>query len=127
MIKPENIIEKRDKGSYKIRCERCGKVFAKSRIDDRINPICGRCWREDERIKNKERAEAKKKADYDKAFNDGMEYAIEQLIKCDLTIAPCQYVDVPDEFCENKCPGFADDKKEYTDCWINALKKRWFE
>lgn len=59
MIKEENILE-REKGLYfqtvHIRCEKCGDVFIRQKVNARSSPICGKCWRAQESELNRERA-----------------------------------------------------------------------
>lgn len=45
---------------YEYECIRCGEHFFRHTCNDRINPYCGKCCRENERIKARVRAEQKK-------------------------------------------------------------------
>lgn len=45
---------------YEYECIRCGTHFFRHTCNNRINPYCGKCCRENERIKQRERTERKK-------------------------------------------------------------------
>ena len=45
---------------YEYECIRCGAHFFRHTCNDRINPYCGKCCRENERIKAKVKKEQKK-------------------------------------------------------------------
>ena len=45
---------------YEYECIRCGAHFFRHTCNDRINPYCAKCCRENERIKARVRAEQKK-------------------------------------------------------------------
>lgn len=46
---------------YEYECIRCGAHFFRHTCNDRINPYCGKCSRENERIKRRFKIEQKKK------------------------------------------------------------------
>lgn len=45
---------------YEYECIRCGTHFFRKACNDRINPYCAKCYKENERIKQRERNERKK-------------------------------------------------------------------
>ncbi len=46
--------------TYEYECIKCGKHFTRATYNSRINPYCGECSRERDRIANKARARKKK-------------------------------------------------------------------
>lgn len=55
---------------YVYSCANCGAEFSRLRYDDRINPYCGNCKAENDRILNAERV-ARKKATHDAEIFNG--------------------------------------------------------